>query len=261
MEGKWLPNNILPDIILGEDRNKKLSEAGKREIPIDFCPVPYNKEDILWWHVPEFLEDNKNNLTYDKIAGVDNWAVRILTLENFYKEDVRPYINKLYESGLWSKKYIHQDEDSYVDEDRRFDIFNKFHYISGASCNGRMGYAISGLYVDFEKLKELFKGSPSEAERIIDNNIFVGDMATFYTAAVENKEPSEKCERLKQKYVEALNMVTNNSKIHLTTKYYVQKELTLSFKEGKKLSYSEMLYEHLDTLKANSYKRSAIEPL
>ena len=260
MEGKWLPNNIFPDVVLGEARNRKLIQEGKRELPIDFCPVPYKKEGILWWHVPEFLEDNKDNLTYDENAGYNNWDIRINALEDFYEEKVAPYLKIINEGQVWTKQYTYQDEDTYVDEDKRDEIILKAYYLAGASCNGRMGYAISGLYLDFEKFKELFTLSPDEAERIIDNNIFVGDMATFYTASVENGESVDRCEFLKQQYTKTLNKVANNPEIHLNTKYKVQEPLTLNFKGDQKIEYEDMLKEHLDTLNKFS-RKSAIEPL
>jgi len=233
----WIPTNILPDVVQAEKKNAQLKQIRQLEQPIPFKPIPYNKSNILWWHVPEFLEDNRKNQTVEKLVnGKRFWINRQDRLIEFSNAKIIPYINEM---------------EDYFNDDSRLDLFNKIYDFIEGSCINRIGNHISGLYVDFEEFKNIFTLSPKEAERIIDNNIFVGDMATFYSAAVENHESMEKCERLKKEYIKSVEMVSSSKNIHLISKGKVQNELFEQFlkvKPGDTLHYETMLDEHLETM-------------
>jgi len=248
----WIPTNILPDIVLGEAKNIQLSVQGFKEQPIPYKPKPYNKNGVLWWHVPEFLEENVGNETIENIASKSFWISRRDALTKFYENTIDGYIDKKYQSNLWEKG----GSGNYLDSDSRYDLFNKILYLAGSGCYGRMGNHISGLYLDFEKFKGIFELNPRDAERIVDNNIFVGDMAILYSAAVENHDKMGICESLKQKYKTALDMAVLPN-VHFKTNNQVQSDLSdqyANIQPGEKLIYKGMMDDHIKEI--NKFSRS-----
>ncbi len=254
---EWIPTNILDDVILGKIKNKSL----KDKKPIPFAPIPYNKKGILWWHIPEFLEDNTANEPATTLTeGTTICSSRRDKLAYFFENEIYPYINAHYEGDTWS--------DSNLKGDARYDFFNKITYLAGSSCNGRMGNHISGLYLDFEKFKDLFKLDLSEAEKIIDNNLFLGNIASIYSAAVESLDGQKKCDEIKKLYKKTLNMISS-SDVHFKARYDVQEKLTFEIEELidnpalknkiKKLDYKDLLDEHIEAVEVEEIKRDIKE--
>ena len=240
------PNEIFPDVRIPRSQNQK---------NIPFAPKSYNKKGILWWHVPEFLEENKDNKPiHDLTDGMNFWQVRRNILTGIYDKDVYPLIDAKYQSDLWERGSKSAVKQGYLEEKERYELFDKINYLADAACHGRMGNHISGLYLDFNELEKIFSLPVKEAVRIVDNNLFVGNMATFYSAAVENKEPQEICEKLKKQYKKALNLASRPD-VHLipqTQPQIILNNRMAALKPKSKLEYNDLLAKEQKTL--NKYQ-------
>lgn len=248
-----IPTNIFGDVIMAKMKNKELQKQGKPQEKIPFLPLPYENKNLLWWHVPEFLEDNTQNKPVMEQTGGDNfWISRRQQLARCYSDEIQQLIEEKSKSNLWEKESPDAQKNGYLDVVERFVLFSKIRYLGEMSCNGKLGFHMSGLYLDYEKVKGLFDMKAQDAMRIVDNNLFLGSMATFYTASLLNHEPDEKCNFLKEQYKKTLSLVLSPS-THLSSKLRPEKTLSyqaLEMKPNEKFKYKEMLDEHLQILKS-----------
>jgi len=188
-------------IILFEEGNKR------------FQPQRPEKKYDLFWHTKEFLEDNKNDEMIIKITATGgaeiNNELRIGRLNK-----IKQYLNtKIYDA--FDKK----TQNLWKDEPKREEIISKAEQLLVRS-QYNMGYAQSGLYLDYNKFFEILdnKTNPREALRIIDNNLFLGNMATFYTAFVQEGEQKDVIKKAKENYIKALELMQSDS-VHFKLPY------------------------------------------
>lgn len=249
------PINMFADVILAKAKNKQLAKEGKPQLKIPFLPVAYDNKSILWWHVPEFLEQNTQNKTVEELSSRTFWVTRRRQMEKYFDDEILELIEDKFRSDLWTRKGESSDKLGYIPEDDRAQLFDEMKYLAGHSCNGRYGFHAAGLYLDFERFKKLFNKPVKEVMRVVDNNMFLGDMATFYLASLENKEPKEKCEMLKKEYLRAYKLACQQG-VHLRSTLHPQEKFSLAFLDNrdKKMDYEIYLQDHIQIM--NKFDRT-----
>ena len=185
---------------------------------------PENKYD-LFWHTKQFLEDNKNNEKITKITATNGAEtsneLRINRLNN-----IKNYLNTIYD------EFDKKTQNLWKYEPKREEIISNAEQLLVRS-QYNMGYAQSGLYLDYNKFFEVLdnKTKPMEAKRIIDNNLFLGNMATFYTSSVEEGEQKEVIENAKHNYLKTLELMQSDS-IHFRLPYEEPKYFKFLVQDG-----------------------------
>ncbi len=244
-----------PEIIADIKMANALIKQGQID-KVTYMPIEYKNKNILWWSVPEFLEENVQNKSQEELTGGTSfWVSRRQNMAEVFENQISPFINKKYTGSLWSPESESSKTLGYINPNNRFDFFNKIMYLAGASCNGQMGFHISGLYLDFDKFKTIFSMPVKEAEKLVDNNLFLGDIATFYSACIENGESFEKCEQIKSLYKKTLKLV-ESGKVHFAINSKPQEVLTFQKQKGQRLEYNEMLSEHISQIRKCEEKLS-----
>ena len=188
-------------------------EQGLFEGEQSFVPKPIEQNNVLFWHVPEFLEKNSKNDKLTKITASDeneegnNFRIRRLDkIIEYTNSEIYPEFDKITEN-LW------------LNEPKRVELIKKAEQLLVRSqCN--VGYHQAGLYLDYNKFFELLddKVPFKEAEKIIDNNLFLGNMATFYAILTNDRHEFDVCEKAKQKYKQTLELMQNRD-VHFKLPY------------------------------------------
>lgn len=214
----------------------------------EFIPTE-NKENKydLFWHVPAFLEENKDNLRLTQITSSrddeddfdeddDEKAVgegdtfRLQRLSN-----VTEYIN-----NIVFPEFDNKVENLWVGDPKRDELIEKAEQLL-VRCQYNMGYGQSGLYLDYNKLFEILDNETpiSVAEKVIDNNLFLSNMATFYSICVQDGLGEEACSKAKSAYTQTLKLMSN-SDVH----FNLPKENRITFRyEDEEMGTFMKFYE------------------
>lgn len=188
-------------------------EQGLLDGEQSFVPQPIDQKNVLFWHVPEFLEDNSRNNKLTKITASDeneegnNFRLKRLDkIVEYTNSEIYPEFDRKTEN-LW------------LNEPKRDELIEKAEQLLVRS-QYNIGYHQVGLYLDYNKFFELLdeKVPFKEAEKIIDNNLFLGNMATFYAILVNDGQDFNDCEKAKQKYKQTLELF-NDADVHFKLPY------------------------------------------
>lgn len=188
-------------------------EQGLFEFEQSFVPEPINQNNVLFWHVPEFLENNSKNYKLTKITASDeNEEGNNFRLKRLDK--IIEYTN----SDIYSE-FDKKTENIWLNEPKRDELIEKAEQLL-IRCQYNIGYHQAGLYLDYNKFFELLddKLPFKEVEKIVDNNLFLGNMATFYAILVNNECDFNVCETAKQKYKQTLDLL-GDADVHFKLPY------------------------------------------
>lgn len=175
----------------------------------DFVPKAINKQNILFWNVPAFLIENHQNQRLTEITASEENKENGEEGNGFRLARLRAITD--YTNDVIFPEFDAKTQTLWVGEPRRDELFQKVEQLIVRS-QYNLGYGQSGLYLDFNKLFDVFDNQTpfKTAEKIIDNNLFLGNMATFYTIKANNRESQEVCEAAKKQYIKALNLLSNS---------------------------------------------------
>ena len=204
------------------------AEADKR-----FVPEKPEKKYDLFWHTKEFLEDNKNDEVITQITSTDGYNPNTQFRINRLKK-IKEYLNLVVYVEFDRKVQTLWQNDSQRDE-----IIAKAEQLLVRS-QYNMGYAQSGLYLDYNKFFEVLdnKTPAEEALRIFDNNLFLGNMATFYTTFVQEGESQSLIKKAKENYKRTLSLMGSEQK-HFKMPYEEKKYFKYDNDKIKVLSQDE----------------------
>lgn len=202
-----------------------------------FLPVDFNKENVLFWRVPEFLENNTENKRVDDITNTlifVNEKGEKSTLRTERRKRNLDYINASM-MGYVNKQIKEKPEYGVIKDNLIYLFMN--------SGTGAIGSHVAGLYLDFSKIPKLFELPPKEAKRIVDNNLVLANVACLYSAFVQNKlqeskykesqnyeEANRFCEEVKTLFNITLDLMSKPN-VHLTPVFCI---VTVTNENGKK---------------------------
>ncbi len=188
---------------------KELFEEKGLESPYNPKPIINNGSNrVLFWHVPAFIEENDDNekMTELSVLEGEGNSFRVSRLSNIHSYSVDVY-----------KAFDKKIETLWMNEPRRREVIKKAEQLIVRNKYS-VGYTMAGLYLDFNALFDIIDNSVSlaSAERIIDNNLFLGNMEAFYVNAILAGKSQEDCEKAKKNYLKTLELIKNNPNVHLT---------------------------------------------
>ena len=206
-----------------EEFTKFITPAGlfRAESDKRFAPEKPEKKYDLFWHTKEFLENNTNDEVITKITNEDGYQPNNQFRINRLKK-IKEYLNLVV--------YVEFDrkvQTLWRNDPQRDEIIAKAEQLLVRS-QYNMGYAQSGLYLDYNKFFDVLdnKTPAKEALRIFDNNLFLGNMATFYTTFVQEGENKALIKQAKENYKQTLQLMGSE-----------QKHFKLPYEEKKYFKY------------------------
>lgn len=192
-------------------------------------------KNVLFWHVPAFLKDNVDNQKLSDLTATDddengrNWRItRLDKMSDYCNDAVYPFFDDRVAS-LWKGD---PRRDEVISKAEQLIIRNQYN----------MGYLQAGLFVDYNKLFEVLNSGTSieVAERIIDNNLFLGNLASFYVNAMYENKSFAECEKAKKRYEKALQILIENPDVHFNLpeeqKHYFK---YVEYGQGVKMQFCE----------------------
>ena len=215
---------------------KELFEENGLESPYNPKPITNNGSNrVLFWHVPAFIErnvDNKKLTELDIFDDEEGRNFRISRLGLIYDMDEEVFQaldEKVDNKKLWENE---PRRDEVIKKAEQLIIRNKYN----------LGYTMGGLYLDFNALLNVLNGNTpiSVAEKIIDNNLFLGNMETFYINAIFEGKTKKECDEAKKNYLKTLELIKNNPDVHFS----LPQERRIDFKyvdygQGVAMSFCE----------------------
>lgn len=220
-----------------KNSNEQVASKEIFKIETTFLPVEFDDPNILFWRVPDLLENNEKNLpVYDITPGEDVdelgfFNLRSGTMASYIEQYVKPEINKAYE-----------DDESPVSTSRLYYHYTNLIRLLETSGGKRVGAHLAGLYFDCSKLNDLLKLPFEERERIVDNNLVLANVACMYAAYAENHDTAN-CQDAKELFKRTLALV-GNPKVHIKPLccMIALKKTEIEDENGKKVIKTE--YDH-----------------
>ncbi len=182
-----------PEIIKTKQENIILRANGEEEIPV-FEPTLYGDRRILWGTVKELFEENHNDIKVpDKVLGEERLEARHNWLDNIQYEIAKEVVLIDETRGTW------EDMRSAERRELCLDVI-ELCYMSSRD----IGPIRAGLYMDFNRLTTLFDMPGHQAKKIVQCNLWLGNMATLYGAAHFNMDPIERCGAIRKMFITAV---------------------------------------------------------
>lgn len=234
-------------------------------LPNEFLPIDYKKKDILFWHVPALLEENKNNYPTYYVTTKEEGSKNI---HEFYEnrcDAMTKYIEKndIKVRMIQKSKNQRWREDGSITGEELRDFYEKYQCLLESSSMGRIGCHLSGLYVDFQKLEDIFDLSFKEANRVLDNNLSLANLALIYSAYTENLENSDVSNKAKELYKKAFNFVNNNPRAHLKPLFFNGKDIVEDNPKNSKqqISLQEYFVNQFVDIKKGKRNELDVQPV
>ncbi len=190
----------------------------------DFVPTDYEQKNNLFWHVPAFLEDNSKNERLTQITATEENKENGEEGNAFRRARLKAVTD--YTNDVVFPAFDEKVEFLWLEQEKRYDVIAKAEQLIVRS-QYNFGYGQSGLYLDYTKLLNLLSDDVpiSQAEKIIDNNLFLGNMATYYVSLVNDGKVQGLCDTAKKNYERTLKLMQNER-----THFVCPEEKDYSFK-------------------------------
>ncbi len=194
-----------------------------------FVPVDYKQKNNLFWHVPAFLENNDKNERLTQITATEENKENGEEGNAFRRARLKAVTD--YTNDVVFPAFDEKVEFLWLGQEKRYDVIAKAEQLIVRS-QYNFGYGQSGLYLDYNKLLNLLSDNVpiEQAEKIIDNNLFLGNMATYYVSLVNDGKVQSLCDNAKVNYEKTLNLMQND-KTHFV--YPSEKEYSFKYVEDE----------------------------